>query len=159
MNIERLKELLHYNPVTGVFTWKVSRGNRKVGSIAGRTFKGDYIQIKLDGKLYLAHRLAWLYMTGSWPSAEVDHRYLDRSDNAWDNIRLAAPSQNRCNKRAQSNNSLGVKGVYKDQGKYRACVTFEGKHTYLGCFTTLEEARIAYTKEVEKLHGEFARTE
>ena len=81
----RLKERLHYDPDTGIFTWlKMSRQPKRLGSVAGGRCDG-YIQIYLDGLIYRAHRLAWLYMTGEWPVGYLDHKNGVRDDNRWCN--------------------------------------------------------------------------
>lgn len=150
---ERLKELLHYNPISGEFTWVRSKGRAKAGSIAGCADKDGYILIGIDRILYKAHRLAFLYITGSTPSdgVDVDHINMVTGDNKWDNLRLATRSQNRMN--------MPCKGFYysSKQGKYRAIIQHNYKKIDLGGFDTEEEAVSAYNSAVELYHGEFGR--
>lgn len=162
----RLKELLQYDPASGEFTWLVRRGrSAPIGGIAGRISKakrdagGGYRWIGIDGKEYLAHRLAWLYMTGSEPSHEIDHRNNARSDNRFRNLREADDSQNMANKARQANNTSGFKGVSlnKATGKFVANIQRRGSQKYLGLFSTPELAHAAYTAEANSIFGEFAR--
>ncbi len=156
---DRLRELLSYDPSTGLFTWLLSTGNRApVGAVAGSVGKG-YVDIRIDQRLYKAHRLAWLYMTGEWPEQQIDHRDLNRANNRWDNLRVATNSQNHANTRAQSNNRSGFKGVSwsKAANKWMAQIVRDRCHTYLGLFDTPEDAHAAYCVAAERLFGEFAR--
>jgi hypothetical protein len=157
LDLSFLKAVLDYSPATGVFTWKATRGGKLAGSKAGRVRLDGTTDIKLRGKMYLAHRLAWFYMTGVWPSAEIDHKDVDASNNAWHNLRPATGSQNCCNRLVQANNRLGVKGVRKDKNKYAARITVSRKTIHLGTFETPEEAALAYAKAAKELHGAFAR--
>lgn len=152
----RLKELLHYDPVTGIFTWRITRGGQPEGSRAGAVTSSGYLQISIDYKLYKAHRLAVLYMTGAWPKEMVDHEKGDRSDNRWERIREATRSQNGANSRART--SRGVKGVYAIQGgKFRAQIRVSYRLINLGTFPTKEEAAQAYASAAKQYFGAFAR--
>jgi hypothetical protein len=162
---ERLRELLHYDPETGIFTWltraTVSRrwNTRYVGTTAGSVDCHGYIAIKLIGQLNRAHRLAWLYMTGEWPSNDIDHINGNRADNRLENLRPATRSQNNANSRTQSRNTSGLKGVHKQSRGYTwaARIKINGSQHYLGNFKTPESAHAAYIVAAEKLFGEFAR--
>lgn len=155
----QLKEILHYDPETGQFTWRVAtRGRIKAGGIAGSNNGSGYIRITVDNNQYFAHRLAWFWMTGSWPIGNIDHRDRDRANNAWGNLREATQSQNMANTTTQRTNSLGLKGVYLvSPGRYRAQIRVQGKNHNLGRFDTPEEAHAAYVTAAKKYHGEFAR--
>ncbi len=126
-----LKSLLHYDPLTGVFTRLVSGSSAvKVGDIAGATNLSGYIQIRTCGKVYLAHRLAWLYMTGEWPKDKVDHRDGVGTNNAWSNLREATDALNRQNMRgAKSDSKTGILGVSVKRGRFRARISTDGKET------------------------------
>ena len=156
---ERLKELLHYDPETGVFTWKTSTSNRRAkGAVAGSLSVHGYCCIGIDGKVYTAHRLAFLYMRGALPSKSVDHRNRDRADNRWCNLREASPGQNSMNSRMRSDNSTGYKGVVWDKKKrlYKATIKKGAKSFLLGYFDCPLDAAAAYNKAAAQLHGEFA---
>jgi hypothetical protein len=153
---ERLKELLRYDPLTGVFLWRVNRGPARAGKRAGCVAPAGYRAIRPDGKMYLEHRLAWLYMTGSWPDNEVDHRDLDKSNNAWSNLRPATSSQNKANRKAQGKYPKGVT-FHRPSGLFRAEAQRNGSRFYLGYFRTAELAHAAYCAAAPKIHGEFAR--
>jgi hypothetical protein len=158
LTAERLREILHYDPATGVFTWLAPVGNRACGAPAGRLSHG-YIGIQIGGKRYLAHRLAWLYVTGEWPSDQVDHINLDRSDNRWCNLRPAGQSQNMGNTRVYCNNTSGFKGVSWEKGrrKWDARVLVKGKNIHLGYFDAPHLAYAAYCLAARKYFGDFAR--
>lgn len=155
----RLKELLHYDPITGIFTWIAPTSRRvKVGDVAGTINRKGYRIIKLDGRLYRAHRLAWLYVNGVWPPLDVDHIDKVKDHNWIKNLRPATNQQNHGNRGANKNSALGVKGVSMSRGKFRAQITVHGKKTHLGRFDTLELAAEAYAKAARAVFGEFAST-
>lgn len=156
----RLMEALTYCPATGVFRWRISLhghgGAIEPGDVAGKCCDG-YRVIGIDGGRYLAHRLAWLYMTGEWPSAFVDHRSLDRSDNRWENLRLATHTQNQANKHCRSDSFIGLKGVRRCRGRWQARIKIDGIEKHLGTFDSPERAHAAYLRAAVHAFGEFAR--
>ena len=154
---ERLKELLHYDPETGLFTRLKSLGKSKVGNIAGCLNPEGYIQIKINYVLYRAHRLAFLYMTGKLPYDDVDHINGIRHDNKWSNLRECDNSQNMHNrKKAHKNNKssglLGVSSSSNGNGTFRATIWLNNKHKQLGTFKTKEEAHERYLEAKRELH-------
>lgn len=142
---ERLCEVLLYSPVTGNFTW------RKSAQRAGSAHNSGYIRIRVDGKPYQAHRLAWLYMTGAWPEVELDHINHEKHDNCYENLREATKSQNRQNQEQEFEGAQ-----LKENGKWAAKVQHEGKQMYLGRFDTKESAVAAYREAKAKLHTHWA---
>ena len=150
---EELKSILKYNPDTGVFTWLSTRGGRKVGSIAGAKHPKGYVRIQLKGTTNLAHRLAWLYMTGSWPTNDIDHINGTRDDNRFSNLREATRSENMQNiKPGTIYNCTGYMGVYRNREKFISRITINGVRKNLGTFDTPEEASEAYLKAKIELH-------
>ena len=152
----RLRELLHYDPDTGIFTWKICRTGRAVaGSIAGSPSNG-YIAICVDGCVYKAHRLAFMYVNGKLPEFEVDHINGVKNDNSYSNLRDCKHDTNAQNIRSArvDNNSSGVLGVswHKKNGKWRAQIQVSGKKYHIGDFGTIEEARSAYLGAKRLLH-------
>ena len=157
----QLKEVLEYNPDTGLFTWKKTFRNRVVvGSVAGCKNKG-YIVIKINRKRHLAHRLAYLYMAGKFPENLIDHINHIRDDNRWTNLRDATTSQNQANRVKQKNNTSGYKGVRwnKTTKKWCARIRYMNKDIHIGVYTTPQEASEAYKKKAIELFGEFSYTE
>jgi hypothetical protein len=160
LTAERLRELLHYDPATGVFRWRVRTSSRRAaGDIAGTAHNAGYWQIRVAGEVHLAHRLAWLYMTGAWPKDQIDHRNTDRADNRRENLREASRRQNQANKPLQKNNTSGFKGVSfsKTSGRWLAQIRRGPKAIPLGLFDTPEDAHAAYVRAAEREFGEFAR--
>lgn len=155
---EELKSQLHYDPETGVFTRLVANaGNVKIGDIADcKTYKG-YIQIALFSKRYRAHRLAYLYMTGSWPKEQIDHINGIRNDNRWCNLREASQQQNQFNCAKNKNNTSGYKGVFwhKQRNKWFAQTSLNNKLIHLGLFNNKDDAARAYNDFAEQNHGDF----
>jgi hypothetical protein len=152
---ERLRELLHYNQETGLFTWRLWRGNTALaGGIAGYVAKGGYVQISVDGLDYRAHRLAWLYMTGRWPFPQCDHEDRDRSNNKWGNLREATRTENPRNQMRKR----GFKGCtwYKRNQKWAAYINIDCKRIFLGLFSLKADALICYNYHAAYLYGEFA---
>lgn len=160
LTAERLRELLDYAPEAGIFIWRVSRGKAVAGAKAGTRSSNGYLHIGVDGRAYRAHRLAWLYVTGSWPIDQIDHINLIRTDNHWANLREATRSQNYANRRPYVTNKSGHKGVswFKRDGRWRAAIVVNRKCTHLGLFDTREEAHAAYVAAAKFYFGEFARS-
>jgi hypothetical protein len=157
----RLTQLFHYDPERGHFTRLLNRCSRtSAGDIAGNKTARGYIQIGIDRKDYLAHRLAWFYMTGEWPKNQIDHINGIRTDNRFSNLREATIHENGCNSRLPKNNKSGFKGVcfHRELGRWQAKIWVNRKQKHLGIFDTPEEAADAYDKAALELHGEFART-
>jgi hypothetical protein len=151
----RLRELLRYSKRTGHFTWKVSRGNVKAGSRAGCLRDDGYWTIRIDGRLYLAHVLAWFWVTGEFSPHKIDHKDLDRGNNRFANLREATSAENSANREAYG--KLGVKGVYSHGRSYRAQIRVDGKLSRLGTFPTIAAAAAAYEMAAQSAFGEFAR--
>lgn len=154
-----LKEILIYNPETGVFTWTYDRGKFKQGSIAGTINEWGYLIINIDKKLYRGHRLAWLYMTGKWPEFDIDHEDTNKANNRWLNLRPANKSKNGANRDKPKNNKSGTKGVYWDNGtqKWRAKIGVNNKHICLGRYIDIKDAQKAYAEAAIKYFGEYSR--
>lgn len=137
MTQKELQDVLHYNWLTGIFTWRSTRNNRvQKGTVAGHRNKEGYIKIRLNNKTYAAHRLAFLYMRGFNPKEQVDHKNRNRSDNMWLNLREVTPKINQQNTKLYSNNTSGCVGVRKIKNKYIACIA----RVYLGSFDSFDEA-------------------
>lgn len=160
---ERLREVLNYCPETGEWTWLISPAKPvPTGSKAGTISKYGYLVIQIGGRVYKAHRLAFLYMTEKWPVAQVDHKDTVRENCRWDNLREATQSQNSANANLQSNNTSGFKGVIFSKrkgraGRWVARITKDQRKKYIGQFKTPEEAHEAYRLAAQKTFGEFAR--
>jgi hypothetical protein len=158
---ERIRELLDYNPLTGVFIWRNSPSrNVPAGTIAGADCEG-YRLIRVAGGRYKGHQLAWLYMTGSWPSSQIDHEDTNRGNNIWTNLRPATNSQNKANAAKRADNKSGYKGVswYPQTKRWRAGIGFQGRQKTIGYFSSAEKAHAAYCEAADRLFGEFARFE
>jgi hypothetical protein len=155
----RLREILHYDPETGVFTWR-ERSARKIhiGDIAGTKTRYSYLSITIEGRRKFAHCWAWLYMTGQSPSGQIDHKNMVKDDNRWGNLRLSNKSLNGANSVVRKSNPTGVKGVHLDGNGYRARVKYHGREIYLGHFTGIADAAAAYARTHRLLFGEFSRT-
>ena len=152
---ERLMSLVSYDAETGVFTWRITRRNCKTGAVAGSLLKG-YVRISIDSKIYAAHRLAWLYTHGCWPSNEIDHINRVRNDNRLCNLREATRELNTQNANVRVDSPYGIRGVtkHKYRNKYRARIQANKKAMLLGLFDTPEEAAAAYAAAAAKLHAQ-----
>ena len=166
-----LRSALHYDPLTGVFTWREKPEKPKwwntkyAGKVAGGQGTSGrnttYLTIRIGGRRYYAHRLAWLYVHGEWADGVIDHINGDGLDNRIANLRLASNAQNLANRGRQKNNASGYKGVHFEAwtGRYKARIQHGGKSYNLGRFDTPEEAHEAYKKAAAERFGEFARAE
>jgi hypothetical protein len=161
ITVAQLRAILNYNPETGQFRWKEARRGHRAGVIAGSIDGAGYVDIMINKRHYLAHRLAWLWVMGKWPKNQIDHIDMRRDNNRFKNLREATDSQNKANRTAQSNNKLGRKGVQfnSKRGKYEARIRKDGVVTFIGYFDNLENAAKAYATAAESHHGEFARVE
>lgn len=152
----RLKELFSYDADTGVFVRRVNVSNQKAGVSCGWKSK-TYTQLGIDYRLYYAHRLAWLYMYGCWPSHQIDHVNGDKHDNRLSNLREATAGENHQNKRAaQRNSRSGLLGVqwYGPTRRWRSMIRVDGKRISLGYYSTPEEAHQKYL-EAKRQHHPF----
>lgn len=157
-----MREFLSYSPLAGEFTWLKNRhtGRPLKGRTAGSINKFGYRRIWLDGKSYPANRLAWLYMTGAWPTHQIDHIDGVRSNDRWDNLREATNGQNKANSRINKNNSVGLKGVSRQRGQralWHSRIMKDRQSFDLGQFDCPVAAHIAYIIAADRHFGEFAR--
>ena len=154
VSIERVKELLSYDPETGVFTWKIDRCHKaRKGAAAGSLSESGYLEIRIGKRNFRAHRMAWAVVQGAWPTMQIDHINGVRNDNRIANLRLATRSQNAQNlRKAMSNSSHGFLGVKKNGNRWNASINLEGEYIYLGCFKTPEIAHSAYLKAKRDIH-------
>jgi hypothetical protein len=158
LTASRLRELLRYDPHTGVFVWLVGRrgfaGAAKAGRSAGTAHASGYVRIGIDGREYLAHRLAWFYVFGFWPREQIDHVNGDRSDNRLDNLREVS-NQTNCENRRSSIKPGKLLGVTfnKANRNWIAQIKASSGHIHLGCFETQELAHAAYITAKRRLHA------
>ena len=152
-----LKEILDYDPETGIFRWKVSRQGIRIGAEAGNLRKEGYRRIAVNGKSYFAHRLVWLYIHGKFPDNCIDHINGIKDDNRIANLREATNQQNLFNRGKYKNNTSGHKGVsfHKPANKFQAKIRINRKLKHLGYFDSKEEASAAYQKVAKKLQGDY----
>ena len=152
---DRLKELFSYDPESGnFFVVKNRKGSaKKIGSILGSKNTLGYVEADIDGKRYALHRLAFLYMNGTFPDGFVDHKNRDKADNSWSNLRVVTHQQNMQNNIApRKHGSLGCRGVHKYKNKYRAKIVSNSKQIHLGTFETMQEAADAYLVAKQQVH-------
>lgn len=160
LTAKRLRALLHYDSVTGKFTWRVDpnggRGTVRRGDVAGTRNGDGYIHICVEGRIFQAHRLAWFYVHDKRPPTYLDHRDTVRDHNWISNLRPATSSQNAQNRRRAKPNkrSSDLLGVFKHKGRrnWFAQIAIGGKQRHIGCYATPEEAHAAYLVEKAKVH-------
>lgn len=142
--------------MSGLFRWKIRHHHRNtIGKIAGTKDSKGYTVIRLDGKQYKAHRLAWFYMTGMIPVKLIDHQNLNKSDNRFSNLRQANKIQNSQNRLVGSNNTSGVKGVTFNSGKWEVRIQYNNISVYVGRFDNLTDAKIAREHAAKLYHTNF----
>jgi hypothetical protein len=150
-----LREILNYDPDTGIFIWKNNFHKSRIGKVAGCLSKQGYRYIGISGENNLAHRLAWQYIYGVLPTNNIDHINCNKDDNRINNLRDVTHAQNKQNMISPlKGNSLGVLGVYYDlrRNRYYAAVKTNGVKKYLGTYKTAEEAYTAYVEAKRKSH-------
>lgn len=153
---EFILRYLKYNPVSGEFIWLINRGNKAVsGSVAGTITNTGYRRIKILGKLFLAHRIAWFISYGFWPKDQIDHINGVRNDNRIENLREADASLNLQNRKyGTGKHSCGLLGItwHKRDKKWQASIRKNKKVFYIGYFDTKEEAYLAYVNAKRRMH-------
>lgn len=155
---KELKTLLNYDPETGLFHWLVKPSiavkiGDRAGSVLNKKPKPSYIAIKVKGKRYLAHKLAWLYCNGELPET-IDHINGSTIDNRISNLRSVSQAENAKNLKKYKNNTTGIPGVHwhKSQSRWQSSIGVNGKLIYLGSFTDIDCA-IEARKEAEVKYG------
>ena len=151
---DSLKDVLSYDPETGEFYWLVKPSARVfLGQRAGSLDAKGYRCIKIDGKTYKAHRLAWLWEHGEWPKLDLDFINRDTDDNRISNLREATKEQNGGNSKARK----GLKGAYwhKREQVWFSAINIDGRHNFLGNFDSEQSAHMAYCKAAKVKFGEF----
>ncbi len=165
LTAERLRELLDYDPETGVFTrrteWRAGKNGcvlrGAIGSVAGcREGRHGYVLLRLDGALHKAHRLAWLYMIGEWPKLEIDHVDGDSGNNAWSNLREVDRKTNMQNIRRKHKDGLTSRYLGVSWSKKMNCfvaqLCIDGRQTNLGRFDREEDAHEVYIEAKRRHH-------
>lgn len=157
LTAEIARQFLSYDPDSGSLTWLISRGTVKAGSSVCRVSNRGYLTVKLLGKTYQAHRIAWLITYGEWPIT-IDHINRQRTDNRLVNLRNATQQQNMCNVPRKRTNTSGVRGVsWQSQSrKWQVEVKADGKRYYLGSYRDIELAELVASEARIKLHKEYA---
>lgn len=165
----QLLELISYDPDTGLFRMRKATRIRPVGRVmnnnrlkierGGRKVRSTSINI-FGFKATRAGRIAWFYMTGEWPTAEIDHRDNDGWNQKWDNLREASRSQNQANTRRYKSNTSGKKCVFPSGRRikpWRVQIQKDKRRISIGCFETKEAAHAAYVLAAARLHSDFSR--
>lgn len=160
MDIEQLRERLSYEPETGLFRWVRPRIGMVSGAVAGSVNNYGYVVINTSGRMFKAHRLAWLFVHGEEAHGLMDHINGDRADNRIANLRVVTAQQNATNRCARSDSKSGAKGIYWRESKRRwiAEICSHGKRVCLGSFRDRADAEAAYRAAAKKVHGEYARS-
>lgn len=159
MAAEEARRYFKYDPETGQIIRLIARGPAKAGDVAFGTENGHgYLCGGHKGFQYMAHRVAWLLMTGDWPPADIDHIDGNGKNNRWENLRAATRTENMCNRRRSRNSSTGYKGVswHSKKGKFRASIGFGRKVRHVGYFDNPEDAHAAFVEAAKSLHKQFA---
>ncbi len=155
LTAQRLREVLNYDPETGVFTRKARTSSCvQVGRETGCLDEHGYLRVSVDDRRYWAHRLAWLYVHGVWPDGQVDHRNRVRNDNRFVNLRLASKAENAQNAKVRENNTSGHKGVSwsNRQQRWYAYITHQQRMQNLGLYTDINDAVAARKAAEARLH-------
>lgn len=159
ISLNELKEVLHYEPKTGIWTWLKRISIRiTVGKSAGSGKKDDYVRIRIYNQNYQAHVLAWFYMTGEWPKKLIDHKDKKKDNNIWDNLRAASKKENAGNTKMFKTNTSGYRGVYfnKINKNWNVSITIARIKVNQGTYDCKHKAAHAYNVAALNHFGEFA---
>jgi len=167
LTAKQVRERLRYDRETGklfyrrnIYVGKPGRICCRAGDEAGCVLNNGYVEVGINNRHFLGHRLIWLIETGEWPEHEIDHKDMDRSNNRWSNLREATGPQNRANSKPRSKS--GFKGVTIDKriaNPFRAQITVNNRGIYLGRYKTAQEAHDVYCLAAKEHFGDFARAE
>lgn len=161
LTYEQVARAVSYDPETGVIRWIRSAGRHgriPAGAVAGCLNSEGYRHIVIDGAKVKAHRVAYLLMTGAWPSEFIDHVNMDRADNRWANLRPASRTDNKANQRIRKDSRNRYKGVVRQRdGRWGAEIVKGGVKHWLGMHETEESAAAAYASAAQHVFGQFAR--
>lgn len=150
-----LCEALHYEPETGLFSWRFDGKHVKAGDPAGSSTGRGYWKLRLNGVDVSAHRLAWFYVHGVWPVQKIDHINRVKSDNRIKNLRDVSAKINSHNVTVKSKR-IGLQGVMRDEaGHFHATIRFEGCQLVSSRLKSPAEAHLLYLKLKEKIHEGF----
>jgi hypothetical protein len=150
ITLEIINKIIAYDPVTGIFTWKVSNGIAQKGCQAGNTSRAGYRSITIRGNAFKAHRLAWYIHYGVVPENNIDHINRDRDDNSISNLREVSALENNLNKGLSKQNTSGVKGLAKTAaGSWAVNIGYNGRRIRVGTFSKKEDA-IKARKDAEE---------
>ena len=153
LTAQRLREFLHYDPETGIFYRRHDARRWKAGTPIGTTNRSKRQYIPIGNKFYLAHRLAWMYMTGEWPDMAIDHKDGNPHNNRFANLRNVSTTVNAQNlRKAKPQSKTGILGVHKNGRFIRSMITVNKKKIHLGYFSNVEDAQNAYLAAKRKLH-------
>jgi hypothetical protein len=162
--VKLVRAILSYDPNTGILRWKKRKdipaiADRRVGKIAGSLDKDGYTHVEIYDKRYPGHRIIWAIVTGRWPKKDIDHINGIRTDNRWNNLRLATRQQNLRNMKLRATNKSGFKWVSwcKATNSWKAQIRNGITNLHLGVFKTPEEAHAVARAKAEEFHKEFAR--
>lgn len=149
-----LMSLVHYDPETGLLTWKTARKKCRVGDAVGNLDSKGYLRCMLLGVEYRVHRLIWFYMTGEWPPVEIDHKNRVRTDNRWNNLRLATAGEQRQNQGIRSDSETGFRGVgyLPAKNKWLARIAINNTRKSLGWHDTIIDAVAARLRAERALY-------
>jgi hypothetical protein len=157
LTAQQVRTLFDYDPGTGVFKRIAARQGAKRGALPGHISRNGYHVISIDHRHHFTHRLAWLYMTGAWPAADIDHINGLRADNRWNNLRATTRGENMQNLKCarKDNKSCGLLGVTWDKqcAKWKARIGVRGKTLRLGHFDDPDTAHAAYLTAKRALHS------
>ena len=144
-HLEEIQRRYTYNPETGTLCWRINQRCAKAGSPAGSVYSNGYLMVYVAGQPALAHRVAWVLVTGEEPPDVIDHKDRNPLNNAWDNLRASSMRLNQGNRTHTRGRKLPM-GVRKQGNKYAARMTQRGTSIHLGTFSTIPEAEAAYRK-------------
>lgn len=161
LDLNELRNLLNYNPETGILSWRIDRNVIKAGEPIGSLHHSGYLVFKFKKRQYLVHRIIWFGMTGKWPDDQIDHIDTIKTNNKWNNLREASHTENQRNKNInKANNTSGYKGVtwHKKRQKWRADIKVNGKSLTIGSFDNILDAVKAREEAGKRFHKNFNRT-